>query len=119
MKERLFIVNNIQRINPELAVEIGLNESIVFSQIKHLINTSTDTKKIDGEKWICISFSNLQKNYFPYWSMEIMKNTIKNLERMGLIKIKNFNQRSGDRANWYAIDYDEAKKLRSIDVMEE
>ena len=115
MKERLFIVNNIQRINPELAVEIGLNESIIFLQLEYLISISK-TEEIDGENWTYQSFADLQKNFFPYWCEKTIFTAIKNLEKMNLIKIGNFNKRNGDRTNWYAINYEEAKKLKSIVV---
>ncbi|MCX6762223.1 MAG: DNA replication protein DnaD, partial [Candidatus Moranbacteria bacterium] len=69
-ENRLFILNDRQslRINSELAMEIGLNESIVLLQLEYLASISGNAK--DGKKWVYNSAQEWKDKYFGFWSIE-------------------------------------------------
>ncbi len=55
-KNRIFTLNepNAPRLNPALAMEIGLNESLILLQIEFYLGvTASDVKHThEGKKWI-------------------------------------------------------------------
>ena len=112
---KFFVQNDpfAMRIYPELAKEIGFNESIVLLQIEYLIGVST-TKEQDGDLWTYQSLENLRDDYFPWWSTATISRAIKKLEELNLIKIGNYNKLSFDRTQWFAINIDGCKNLKSI-----
>jgi len=112
---RIFVLNepNAPRLNPALAVEIGLNESLVFLQLEFWIATSG--KEIDGRRWVYESVRDLQK-CFPFWSTMTINRAIKSLVEKGLVVVANYNQAKYDRTRWFAINLEEAAKLESIAV---
>ena len=104
-KSRIFVPNNplTMRICPELAEEIGLNESIVLLQLEFLISIST-TEERDGTNWTYQSLRDLCEKYFPWWCIDTIRRTIKNLVEKELIIVGNYNKRKGDMTNWYALN---------------
>jgi hypothetical protein len=112
---RLFILNepHAPRLNPALAVEIGLNESIVFLQLEFLIVTKGETR--DGRRWIKRSASDLRDD-FPYISKATINRTLAELLSRKLINEANYNGKKYDKTRWFAINLAEADKLKSITV---
>ncbi len=117
MKGNILTPSNdtILRINPTLAKEIGVNESIVLLQLEYLISISTTEPK-DGNKWTYQSLSDLRENYFPFWSCSTINRAIKGLIEKNLIFVANFNKYKYDRTRWFAINYDEVNKIRGVEV---
>lgn len=113
---RLFILNDDYslRICPQLAKEIGLNESIIFLQLEYLIAISGHEK--DGRSWTYQSTRKMQNDYFPWWSIDTINRAIHKLEERKLIVIGNYNQRTYDKTRWFAINFDEADKLVAVSV---
>ncbi|HEX8550864.1 MAG TPA: hypothetical protein VF681_04850 [Abditibacteriaceae bacterium] len=112
---RIFTLNepNAPRLNPALAVEIGLNESIVFLQIEFYI--SINGKEHDGDLWVYDSIYDWQTE-FPFWSPSTINRAIKSLEEKSLIKLGNYNQKKYDKTRWFAINFEKAAELKSIKV---
>lgn len=113
-RKRIYTVNNptAPRLCPELAVEIGLNESVLLLQIEHWI--SICNHPIDGDWWTYQSVRDI-KDTFPFWGLATINRTIESLEKKNLIKIGNFNQARYDRTRWFAINGDEINRtLKSI-----
>jgi hypothetical protein len=113
---RIFAINGSQmRICPELAVEIGFNESVLFLQLEFLISIRGEWA--EDKKWFRASIRDLAER-FPYWSIATINRTIQSLEDvpLRLIYIGNFNERKGDKTRWLAINLSEARKLKSITV---
>ena len=69
------------RLNPSLAVEIGLNESILLLQIEFwtAVHADEDNK-------IEISIRKIQRT-LKFWSVGTIHTTLKNLEKQGLITL--------------------------------
>ncbi len=104
------------RIVPEVAEEIGFNESIVFLQLEYLISISTHDR--DGERWTRQTLEDLRV-HFPWWSLPTINRVIRNLEERDLITIANHNRNRRDRASWYALNRAGVQRLRSIRLVDD
>lgn len=116
MKDAIFIPNNpnAPRLCPELAFEIGLNESILLLQIEFWIRTST-TEEHDGKRWTYQSITEIQE-FFPFWSTATINRAIQSLIDKQLVIIGNFNKAKYDKTRWFSINHTECAKLNSIRV---
>lgn len=88
---------------PSLAVEIGLNESIIVQQIHYWLQKSNH--EYDGRKWIYNSAEEWKKQ-FPFWGIATIRRTFTKLENSGLLLVGNYNKLKIDRTKWYSIDYE-------------
>ena len=99
---------------PQLAEEIGFNESLLLLQLDYLIAISNHEK--EGQRWTYQSVTDIEK-MFPFWSRATINRVIKSLENRGLINVGNFNRKKYDKTRWFAINIGEAEKLKSIKVV--
>lgn len=103
-------------IQPELATEIGLNESIVLRQIAFWIKTSNNCR--DGQWWTFQSLSEMRDKAFKFWSVSTISRIINKLVEMGLIeKTDRYNQRRNDRTQWFTLCVEKLQELTSIKVI--
>ena len=116
-QNRLFDLNGpyFARVSPELAMEIGFNESLLFLQLEFL--TAVSDHERDGQRWTYQSVTDIQK-MFPFWSRATINRAINSLEKKSLIQVGNFNRKKYDRTRWFAINTGEARKLKSIRLRE-
>lgn len=105
----------VMRIIPELAKEIGLNESIMLLQVDFWINHADNYK--DGQWWTYQSVRQMQEKAFPYWSLMTINRTVKSLETKGYITIGNYNKRKSDSTRWITLKYKALEKLASVKVV--
>lgn len=112
---RLFVPNNptSPRLCPELAVEIGLNESILLLQLEFWIVTMGMER--DGNWWVYRSLADL-RDTFPFWGRSTIWRALQELVKKGLIAIGNYNQAGYDRTGWYSLNLDACRKLNSLQV---
>ena len=112
---RLFILNEptAPRLNPALAQEIGLNESIVFLQLEFWIAIGGKDKVKDGRKWTYQSVSDLHK-FFPFWGRATINRIVQSLIKQNLIIIGNYNEYKYDRTRWFTINMEAASQLASV-----
>lgn len=110
----LFVKNDptTLRIFPELAEEIGLNESILLLQIDFMLKTSDNYR--DGKYWTFQSIHDLKKKYFNFWSTSTINRTIKSLHDKKLIHISEFNKKKYDKTRWFALNEEGLSKLKNI-----
>lgn len=103
------------RICPELALEIGLNESIVLLQLDYLLRIAPDDERHwhDGQKWTHQSLTDLQA-HFSWWSLPTIGRIITNLKDNELILIENFNRLRFDRTQWFTLNPVGLSRLRSV-----
>jgi hypothetical protein len=94
-------------VMPQLAVKIGLNESIILQQIHYWneINKKAKHNLKDGYYWTFNSYNDWM-NQFPFWSVSTIKRSIHKLESIGLIVCGNYNKLKIDRTKWYRIRYE-------------
>ena len=102
----------VLRIVPELATEIGLNESIVLLQISFWISSSDNER--DGRYWTYQSFRGMKEKAFPYWSIDTIRRAVTNLTEAGYITVGNYNKRKGDNTQWYSIEPEKCSHLKSV-----
>ena len=112
---RLFVINNpnAPRLCPELAKEIGLNESILFLQLDFWIGISDNER--DGKYWTYQSLSDIQE-FFPFWSQRTIQRIIQSLKDKNLIDVAQYNKCAYDRTNWYALNEEGIAKLKSVTI---
>lgn len=113
--KRFFILNDplAPRLCPELAKEIGLNESILFLQLEFWIATSGIEK--GDHKWVRRSVRELHET-FCFWSIATINRIIISLLDQHLILVDDFNSRPSDNTRWFAIHLENAAKLSSIRI---
>ena len=101
-------------IDKEIALLVGLNESIVLQQINSLIEESkkTNANFFNNRYWVRCSLNMLHERYFDFWSIDTVKRIISRLESAGFLIINNFNRDPLDRSKWYSIDYKSVDALR-------
>jgi len=98
------------QVLPTLAVSIGLSEALLLQQL-HYLMTAYEGKTIEDVKWIRMSDLQWQEQ-FPFWSRNTIRRNLDNLEfKHKLIRVGNFNERNGDKTQWYSIDYDQLDHL--------
>lgn len=113
-RQRVFVLNNplAPRLCPELAQEIGLNESILLLQIDFWISTST-TEPHEGRWWTFQSVRDIQET-FSFWSLATINRTIQSLLDSKYILTGNFNRLKYDKTRWFALNPEVLKSLKSI-----
>jgi len=103
----------VLRIMPDLAGEVGLNESIVLLQIDYWIRHSSNTR--DGRRWTYQSLRDMQQKAFKWWSKDTIGRAIASLKAQKLIFVSHkHNQHKHDRTQWVALNPDGFKRLKSI-----
>ena len=97
-----------QIIIPELAKELGLEETIVVQQLHYWLQRCG--KLVDNAIWIYNSFDEWS-NQFSYWSVSKIKRIFYSLEKQKIIVSKKINKSNSDHTKWYSIDYDKLSLL--------
>lgn len=99
-------------VYPQLANEIGLNESLMLVRIAHWISISNNLQ--DGMYWTYQSLRDIQENAFPFWSIMTISRIIKSLVNSKYIVTGNYNKRKGDQTQWFALVPDTISRLKSV-----
>lgn len=99
-------------IIPELAMEVGFNESIVLMQISFWLTISNNLR--EGKYWTYQTLRDMKEKAFPYWSHETIRRTILSLQKQGYILVGNFNDRTNDKTQWFALEPDKCSSLKSV-----
>lgn len=103
----------VLRIMPDLAEEIGLNESIVLLQISYWIRRSNNVR--DGRRWTYQSIRDMQRKVFKWWSRETVRRAIMSLGTQDLIFVTDeYNRHRYDTTHWYALNPRGFKRLKSV-----
>lgn len=85
---RLFVANTgpTLRLSPDLAMEIGLFESILLLQMDYLI--SVHGIQDEAYTWASISLRELQRICFPFWGLATIKRQIDALVEKGYLMVQ-------------------------------
>ena len=104
-------------VMPKLAKVIGLNEAIILQQIHYWneINKKTNNNFKDGYYWTFNSYDGWCEQ-FPFWSESTIKRAMRNLEKIGVVIVGNYNKLKIDRTKWYRIDYKTLEKWDNIPI---
>lgn len=102
-------ISNFHDINhcfsAKLAHVIGLEESIVFSQVHYWIRKSGKNISNSSFLWIYNSFDDWKKQ-FSYWSLSKIKRIFYSLEKKGILISKKINSHKWNHTKWYSLNYD-------------
>jgi len=90
--------------NIEIAVQYGVNESIMLENLHFWIikNKANEQNFYNDNYWTY----NSQKAFtelFPYWSKKQIQRILSSLENKGLIIKGNYNKSPYDRTSWYTL----------------
>lgn len=116
---RIFILNEpgSPRIYPQLAKEIGLDESLLLLQLEFWLITYPG-KSCDGKKWIFKSVRDIRET-FCFWGVATIQRTIQSLEDQQLIETRqDLNEREGDTTRWFTLNPAALSRLQSISLRE-
>lgn len=91
-------------INPELAVRIGLNESIILQQVNYWLVDREQGVDHDGRRWVFNSYEAWVKQ-FPFWSVDTVKRAFTSLVKQGVMDVEQLNKSQHDRTNFYTINF--------------
>src|SRR5271169_5196276 len=72
----LLLKKNPLLILPNLAVAVGLNESIILQQLEYWIEKKGKVKGKENRKWIYNSYEKWQKKNFPFWSPSAVRRIV-------------------------------------------
>ena len=98
-------------ISPTIAVEIGLNESIVLQQVHFWVNKRINFE--DGRYWVYNTYEGWREQ-FPFWSVSTIKRIFTKLEEDGYLISGNHNRLKIDRTKWYSIDYSKLSDMTKV-----
>jgi len=106
-------------VMPQLAKAIGLNEAIILQQIHYWneINKKTKNNFKDGHYWTFNSYDGWCEQ-FPFWSESTIKRAMRNLEKLEVVIVGNYNRLKIDRTKWYRIDYKKLEKWGNIPIVQ-
>lgn len=105
----------VHRIFPDLAKDIGLDESIFLMQIAFWLKTGGEF--IDGRWWTYQSVRDMEEKAFKYWSISTINRIAKRLIDAGYLLEANYNKKKYDRTRWFALNVDKLQELESITIM--
>lgn len=101
-------------VQPELALEIGLNESMVLLQIAYWIKIASDSNFHDGHWWTYQSVRDIQSKSFPFWSLMTINRAVNKLIDDGYLVEGNYNKLKSDKTRWFALNTDKIATLKSV-----
>ncbi|PLR66293.1 DnaD domain-containing protein [Bacillus sp. UMB0893] len=108
MRSNLLISEHSMMVQPSLAKQVGLKESIILQQFHYWLQKSAIT--IDSEKWICYTHEGLHKQ-FPFLSMITIRRTLLKLEKQKLIIVSIHKKQFGPQTKRYRINYEVLDKM--------
>lgn len=111
----LFIRNHptAPQLCPELAKEIGLNESILLLQWEYWMRAEAEER--DGELWLRKTEREVQQ-FFPFWGTGSIHRILQSLVSKGYMVAGSFDTGPGRGAQWLRFDWDKVRTLKSIRV---
>ena len=111
---RFFLPNNplAPRIAPEVAKEIGLNESLVLLQLEYWITTDGEYRE-DGFWWLRKTVREIQQT-FVFWGTGTVSRTLTSLATSGYIVYGDFDDGPGKGATWIRFNMERIATIKTI-----
>src|SRR6185503_20068363 len=115
----VFIRNNpaAPQLCPELAKEIGLNESILLLQLEYWLTRQGEVRD-DGYLWVRKPVRQIQET-FSFWSIGTINTIIDALVRKEYVVTAGLDQSRGRSGRWLRLNLDKLSSLKSIRVCSE
>jgi hypothetical protein len=114
-QHRIFTPNNplSPRICPELAKEIGLNESILLLQYEFWMVTEGEERS--GFFWLRKTVREVRE-VFKFWGVATIDRIIQKLLSKGYMIAGDFDEGPGKGGRWMRFDFERLSTLKSIKV---
>jgi hypothetical protein len=115
----IFIRNNpaAPQLCPELAKEIGLNESILLLQLEYWLTRHGEVRD-DGHMWIRKPVREIQET-FSFWSIGTINTIIDSLVRKEYVMGAGLDKARGRSGRWLRLCLEKLSSLKSIRVCSE
>jgi hypothetical protein len=115
---RFFVPNNplAPRIAPEVAKEIGLNESLVLLQLEFWMTIEGEER--DDYWWVRKTVREIQST-FIFWGTGTVSRTLTSLTNQGFIVYGNYDEGPGKGASWIRFDLDKIDTIKSIRLFQD
>lgn len=112
----VFIRNNpaAPQLCPELAAEIGLNESILLLQLEYWLTRHGEVRD-DGHLWIRKPVREIQET-FGFWSVGTINTIIDSLVRKDFVVGAGLDKARGRSGRWLRLNLEKLSSLKSIRV---
>lgn len=104
-------------ISPNLAVKIGLNETIFVQQLQFWLSRKAGICDEYGCRWIYNSVRQWQQQ-FPFWSESTIKRTIRSVEEKGVVRSRTMGD-AFNRTKAYTINYERIEEISQVIVHEQ
>lgn len=116
---RLFVLNNPHtlRIYPQLAKEIGLNESLLLLQLEYWLGVEGEARE-DGFIWIRRPVREIQAT-FTFWSVGTINSIVEALIRKEYVVTADLDQTRGRSGRWFRLNIETIGTLKSVRVCSE
>lgn len=90
--------------NVEVAKQYGIKDAVVLQSLAFWLKKNVDNKNNvhDGVVWTFNSVNNMLE-YFPYLTYNKLADSLRRLEKNGLITSSNYNKMGYDRTKWYTL----------------
>lgn len=110
---------SVRLFDREVALAIGINESIVVQQIQYWLsrNEKANINYKEGRYWTFNSIKEWHEKVFYFWSESKVRRIFASLEKMGILITNNFNKMGYDRTKWYSIDYEKLNEIVNEKLM--
>lgn len=99
------------QLQPTIACILGVAGALFVQQL-HYLSVSKKTNGVlhEGKKWIYNTLDNWAE-FMPFYSKSTLHNTIRGLEKIGVVESKLLRKNRNDRTKFYRVVYD---KLEAI-----
>lgn len=111
----LFIRNHptAPQLCPELAKEIGLNESILLLQWEYWMRSESEER--DGFLWLRKTEREIH-GFFPFWGTGSIHRILQSLVKKGFLVAGSYDTAPGRGAQWFRIEWQTIQTLKSLRV---
>lgn len=94
----------IANVTEQLWIDFGLDIAVFLDTLAYWVKKNAANQKhfYDGRYWSYNSYPAFTK-MFPGWKIETIRRIIRNCVKHELIIIGNYNKKSYDNTNWYAL----------------
>ena len=115
----LLLSNKFLKIPVDLAIMIGLPESIILGRLHYWIKLyETQYSELgrhkdhihSGNMWVYLTFDQWHTQ-IPFYCIKTIKRAMKRLEEQNYILSSNFNKKKYDKTKWYRPNYKELEQL--------
>ena len=108
------VLKNFSQFDDGVATALNsTSKATVIEKLDSLLECAKDANRNyhDGKYWVYNSYTDWQKDFFPYWDVRTLKRVFKDLEEMGVLITANYNKNRIDRTKWYSINYDRLSEV--------